>query len=69
MMGLEDWIGLAIALPLWGVVLWAFWRFGDYEMTGRHGWRRIPAGARLTLDMVLVEVNRWIARQNRRRDG
>ncbi len=60
-----DWIGLAMALTLWGVVFWAFWRFGDYEHTGRQGWRRLPAGARLVLDIVIVEIARWVARQTR----
>ncbi len=57
-----DWFGLGIA-AIGGIgVLWCFYLFGAYEMTGRRGWRRIPAGAVLFLDVLTVRFNRWAAK-------
>ncbi len=42
------------------------WYIGDYEHTGRNGWRRIPAGVRLAYDIWHLWFNRWIALQKRK---
>ncbi len=68
MLTTADWIGLGIAIVAWGGVLWCFFLFGSYEMTGTRGWRRIPAGARLALDVLLVKFSRWEAKMRRRRE-
>lgn len=65
-MELADWIGLGIAAVAWAGVLWCFYLFGSYEMTGRRGWRRIPAGAVLSYDVLMVRFNRWAAKVIRR---
>ena len=43
------------------------WYIGDYEHTGRRGWRRIPAGAWLAYDIWHARLNRWIALHTRQR--
>ena len=65
-----EWIiGFGLVGYVFALDLWLCWYIGDYRQTGRRGWRRIPAGAWLAYDIWCVRVNRWVARQNRRRDG
>ena len=62
-MELSDWIGLGVAGIAWIGILWCLFLFGSYEMTGRRGWRRVPVGAVLAIDVLTVRFNRWAAKR------
>ena len=61
-MNIADWIGLGTALIGWVGIVWGFYLFGEYTTTGRRGWRRIPAGAILVYDVLMVMLMRWLSK-------
>jgi len=58
---------IPIIVILYAGLAWAFFELGSYEMTGTRGWRRIPAGARLSVKILQRNFKRWLAEMEARR--
>lgn len=61
-----DWaFGGSLIVLILAVDVYLAWRIGEYEYTGRRGWRRIPAGAMLACDVLHARVLKWLAKAQR----
>ena len=55
-----DVVGLGLVGLFLAVDCWLLFRFGSYEMTGRRGWRRIPAGFSFFWRQIRLSIFRGI---------